>query len=438
MLDEVIRRLLPTPTVPLPKVAPIPSDCEMLIQRLLGVIRPPQPVIQERSQLTDMEIALQNLLPVSSVVEEEGPSSEPIAESLAGCFSCGDWDHETDRCQELDESFPFLPVGWQADRIGDDFLLRPGLTGATDQPGGKRRLIRGEGLVARISNDYGPQLPVVGEDIPGPAVSNYLGAVRSLRMVDKRDPAVCRGVRSPCSDSDESEDDVLSVGPMRPSLFAAPLGGARGHDYDMIQANSLRDEWSVYSWSAEDRYGTSCAQLDNFDWVMPAGYPVGVLPRLEEDDSLSDIEPDVCDVSNVFPIRSETAAVEPLSFLLVVQTRPQGDCDPGWPLLMGKGRDFLAGDEPEVIVSGRKSKIAESDVSHEICVVSDQFPVVAPKLAAVPLAISGAPVLEPLEHSVLEKSLDGGFMEGVPVLELLEHSVLGETPDGDVWWGRQF
>ena len=103
---------------------------------------------------------------------------------------------------------------------------------------------------------------------------------------------------------------------------------------------------------------------------------------------MSDIEPDVCDVPNVFPIRSETAAVEPLCFPVVVQTRPQGDCAPGWPLPMGKGRDFLVGDEPDVIVSGRETKVAESYVSHEICVVSDQFPVVAPRLAAVPLAIS--------------------------------------------------
>ena len=35
-LDEVLRRLLPPP-----KAAPIPSDRELLIQRLLGVIRPP-------------------------------------------------------------------------------------------------------------------------------------------------------------------------------------------------------------------------------------------------------------------------------------------------------------------------------------------------------------------------------------------------------------
>ena len=36
--------------------------------------------------------------------------------------------------------------------------------------------------------------------------------------------------------------------------------------------------------------------------------------------------------------------------------------------------------------------------------------------------MEGAPVLEPLEHSALEKSLDSGFMEGAPVLEPIEHS----------------
>ena len=30
-----------------------------------------------------------------------------------------------------------------------------------------------------------PQLPVVGEDIPGPAVMNYLGGVWSLETVDQ-------------------------------------------------------------------------------------------------------------------------------------------------------------------------------------------------------------------------------------------------------------
>ena len=105
-------------------------------------------------------------------------------------------------------------------------------------------------------------------------------------------------------------------------MTAAPLGGAKGHDDGMIQANSLCDEWSVDSWTAADRCGTCCAQLDNFDWVIPAGDLVGGLPILEEDDGLSDIESDVCDVPDEFPVPMETAAVESLCFPVVVQTRP--------------------------------------------------------------------------------------------------------------------
>ena len=167
-----MRRLLPTPTVPPAKAAPIPWDCELLIQHLLGVIRLPQPVIQERSQLTGMEIALQNLLPVGSVVEEDGPSLEPIAESLAGCFSWESWTMRRTDVRSWTSHFPYCR--WDGRRTG---LVSDGGHRPT---GGKHRLIRGEGLVAQISNDYGPQLPTVGQDIPGPAVSNYLGAVRSL------------------------------------------------------------------------------------------------------------------------------------------------------------------------------------------------------------------------------------------------------------------
>ena len=46
--------------------------------------------------------------------------------------------------------------------------------------------------------------------------------------------------------------------------------------------------------------------------------------------------------------------------------------------------------------------------------------------------MEGAPVLEPLEHSVLEMTLDGRPMEGMTVLELLEHSVLEIALDGEL------
>ena len=108
-----------------------------------------------------------------------------------------------------------------------------GACGAPEPAEGKRRLIRGEGLVARISNDYEPQLPVVGEDIPGPAVPCHVGTARSLEMVDRRATVVGRDFRLPCSDSDDSDDDVLSVGPIWPMATVAPLSEAEGHDGDV-------------------------------------------------------------------------------------------------------------------------------------------------------------------------------------------------------------
>ena len=237
-------------------------------------------------------------------------------------------------------------------------------------------------MVARISNDCRPQLPVGGEDIPGPAVSDYLGAVRTLQKVDQPAPVVGRGVRSPCSDSDESDDDVLSVGPRRPLLFAAPLGGAIGHNDYMIQEDPLRDEWSVYSGTAGDRYGTSCVQLDDFDWVMPADYPVGVMPKSEEDDSLSDIEPEVCDVPDAFPVGKEMAAVESLCFPVVVPTRPQGGCDPVLPLSKGRGRNGQ-----KAMVFGRVYKVVDPDVSRGICMEPDLLPVVMSTDDVEPMAV---------------------------------------------------
>ena len=100
-------------------------------------------------------------------------------------------------------------------------------------------------MVARISDDYEPQFHVVGEDLPWPAardvVASQVGAIRPLETVDQRIMAVGDGFRLPCSDSDDSDDDVLSVGPVRPLSTAASLGGARMDDACQPQADSLND-----------------------------------------------------------------------------------------------------------------------------------------------------------------------------------------------------
>ena len=65
LLEALLRRLLPTPLVSPPDLTPVPSELVLLLQRLLGDVRPVEPAPPGRSGITAMEILLQNLLPVS-------------------------------------------------------------------------------------------------------------------------------------------------------------------------------------------------------------------------------------------------------------------------------------------------------------------------------------------------------------------------------------
>ena len=91
----------------------------------MEAICPPTTMAQERSAATELETLLLNWLPVGTVTEEDAAAPDPSADSAEGCFSCGGLTHTTDQCQTLDESFPFLPTGWQAEHIGDQFILGP-------------------------------------------------------------------------------------------------------------------------------------------------------------------------------------------------------------------------------------------------------------------------------------------------------------------------
>ena len=63
---------------------------------------------------------------MGTIREQECVSPEPLSDSVEGCFSCGGRTHMADQCRTLDESFSFLPTGWQAEHIGDKFILGPG------------------------------------------------------------------------------------------------------------------------------------------------------------------------------------------------------------------------------------------------------------------------------------------------------------------------
>ena len=120
-VEDIIRKLLPTPALPPPQAVPIPSDRDLLIKQLMEAICPPRPVAQERSAATDLETLLLNWLPVGTVTEEDAALPDLSTVSAEWCFSCGVLTHTT-----LDESLPFLPTGWQAEHIGDQVILGPG------------------------------------------------------------------------------------------------------------------------------------------------------------------------------------------------------------------------------------------------------------------------------------------------------------------------
>ena len=116
--------------MPRPEEFGIPIYRLRSVQRLMGTEHPVRPVLQERSSLTDMEILLQSLHPVGSL---EGENLRPVVdrhESTVVCFSCGESGHADSRCPVLDDLFPFLPPGWQADWTGNGFILRPSPKGA--------------------------------------------------------------------------------------------------------------------------------------------------------------------------------------------------------------------------------------------------------------------------------------------------------------------
>ena len=73
-------------------------------------------------------------------------------------------------------------------------------------------------------------------------VASRVGAVRPPESVTQRSRVIRNSFRLPCSDSEESDDDVLSVGAVRPLTTSAPLGGARmmESDDDVLSVGAVR------------------------------------------------------------------------------------------------------------------------------------------------------------------------------------------------------
>ena len=154
-----------------------------------------------------------------------------------------------------------------------------------------------------------------------------MGTARSLETVSNRTRSVRRAVRRPYSDSEESDNDVVYA----------------DEPDDTVQQVSLRH--NRLTPTAVDSCGERCAQLDDFNWFLPADDWAGDLPapesEIEESDSESEaeyIEPDSTQ------LQMDTRAQPLLSPPVVAQTRPMEGCNPALPRRSRRGRDVLTED----------------------------------------------------------------------------------------------
>ena len=139
------------------------------------------------------------------------------------------------------------------------------------------------------------------------------------------------------------------------------------------------------SWTAYDSCGEGCAQLDDFNWFLPADDRVGDLPVPESQVDLSDSESDVDDVEpDLVPVQMMTIAVESV----VAQMRTKEGCDPASPRRLRRGRDVLREDSMMAVDTRRISIDQDTYVVSGIYVMPDCIPAVMPMLAAVPQAAS--------------------------------------------------
>ena len=182
-------------------------------------------------------------------------------------------------------------------------------------------------MVTWIRNDYRPQLPVVGKDIPRPAVPCHVGTARLLETVNNRTRSVGCAVSRPDSDSEESDNDVLYT-----------------DDHDStVQQVSLRNNWLTPT--AVDSCGERCAQLGDFNWFLPADERTGDLPAPESKIEVSDSESEVEHIEpDSIPLQMEMMARQLVCPPEVAQTRPMEGCDPALPRRLRRGRDVLMED----------------------------------------------------------------------------------------------
>ena len=195
----------------------------------------------------------------------------------------------------------------------------------------------------------------------------HVRTARLLETVNNRTRSVGCAVRRPYSDSDESDNDMLYA-----------------EEYDStVQQVSLWNDWLTQT--VDDSCGEGCAQLDDFNWFLPADERTGDLPAPESEMEVSDSESEVEYIeTDSTPLQMMTTAKQLLCPLVVAQTRPMEGCSPASPRRLRRGHDVLTEDGVVAVDTRQVSAASDTVVSLEIHRKSECILTVVPKLAAAP------------------------------------------------------
>ena len=227
-------------------------------------------------------------------------------------------------------------------------------------------------MVARISNDYRPQLPMIRKDIPEPAVPYYGGTAPFYETGNTRTRSVGCAVRRPNPDSGESDDDVIY---------------AEEYESELQQIN-LRNE--APNQIMVDTCCERCAQLDDFNWSLPTD-------EWNEKSDTPESEIDTSDSGNGVYVnasdssasQTETATQRLSSPPVVAQTRPKGGCQTAMPRRVRRRRNVRTTDNTSVADTRQESVASCTVDSEKVHRMSECITTVAPGLEAAPQAGHG-------------------------------------------------
>ena len=163
------------------------------------------------------------------------------------------------------------------------------------------------------------------------------------------------------------------------------------------------------SQTADDSCGEGCAQLDDFNWFLPADDRAGELPAPESEVDVSDSESEVEYIEpDSAPLQIKTTAVELLCSPVVTQTRPMEGYDPASPRRLRRGRDVLTEDGAVAVDTRQVSAASDTVGVRAIHVTSECIPTVVPKLAAAPQAASEVVQTRPRDSCCMDLLLPVG------------------------------